>query len=306
MTNSIFLRQQTEYLTNKIIEVTYPEMLFASGRLCAFSNEGGNSETLAYTLYTKQGETAILANGASDIPTVSAFVEKRYAEIYTLANKFQYTLFDMQRASSANINIDARLGVDAREVMERDIDTIGYVGRTGSRMLGLLNQPNIPVFVVPNDGNSNGGVNSTLFRHKTAEQIYRDLVNLVSSIRVDTNGAEIANKLLLSVEDYEIVSALPYPNNSAASKTVMTFFLDTQRASGGIQEIIATPYLKTQGANGMMMAYNDNERKLEFFMPQEITMMPVEYANMTYSYPLTARLGGVVVYKPMAFKYAFF
>lgn len=306
MTNSIFLRQQTEYLRDKIIEQSYPEMLFSSGRLCPFSYEGGSSETIAYTLFTKEGETAILANGATDIPTVSAFVEKRYAEVYTIANKFEYTVFDFERAQQTGVNINARLGQTAREVMERDIDLIGFRGREGSRLLGLLNQPNVPVFVIPNDGNSNGGVNSTLFRHKTAEQIYRDLVNFVSSIRIDTNGTEIANKLLLTVEDYEIISALPFPNNSAASKTVLSFFLDTQRASGGIQEVISVAYLKTQGANGMMLAYRDADTKLEFLMPKEISLLPVEYANLTYSFPLCCRVGGVVVYKPMSLKYANF
>jgi hypothetical protein len=306
MANSLFLRQQTEYLTSKIVEVSYPELLFASGRLCPFSNEGGFNETIAYTLFTKEGETALLANGATDIPTVSAYVEKRYAEIYTIANKFEYTTFDLDRASSVGLNLDARMGQVAREVMERDIDLIGYRGRTGARLLGLLNQPNVPLFILPNDGNSNGGVNSTRFRHKTAEQIYRDLVNFVSSIRIDTNGTEVPNKLLLTVEDYEIITALPYPNNSAAGKTVLTFFLETQRASGGVQEIISVPYLSTQTPNGMMVAYRDSDTKLEFFMPQEITLQPVEYANLTYSFPLVARIGGVVVYKPLSIKYANF
>ncbi len=306
MPNSLFLRQQLEYLTKKIVETSYPELLFASGRLCPFSYEGGNNETIAYTLFTKEGETAILANGATDIPTVSAYVEKRFAEIYTIANKFEYTLFDYDHAQEVGMNINARLGQAAREVMERDLDLIGYQGRVGARLLGLLNQPNVPLFVIPNDGNSNGGVNSTLFRHKTAEQIYRDLVNFVSSIRIDTNGVEVANKLLLTVEDYEIITALPFPNNSAAGKTVLTFFLETQRASGGINEVISVPFLRTRGTNGMMVAYRDQDTKLEFFMPREISLLPMEYANLTYSYPLCCRVGGVVVYKPMSMKYANF
>ncbi len=305
----MFLRQQLEYISNRIVEKSYPEMKMASGQLVPIDREcPPGADTYAYSLFTKVGEAAVLANAAEDIPNVTGFMEKRFAEIYDVAAQYHYTLNDIKRAEFAKVNLDARLALAARESIERKIDMVGYQGEQGFKLLGLLNQPNIPVFVLPADGNSNGGIASTRFIHKTAEQIYRDLVNFVTSIRISTNDVEVADTLLLPTEQFELIAHLPYTLGGIASdKSVLQTFLDNQRLSGGIQRVVSVPYLKGFGAGNtdMMVAYKNDESKLFYEIPQEIEMLPQEYYKATYHYPLMARVAGVIVIKPFSASYSY-
>ncbi len=308
MPNNMFVRDQLDYLSNLIAEDDYPNMLIASGQLIPIVSEGGKgSDTISYRIFTKVGEAAVVGNGGEDIPTVTGYMEKRYAEIYSIKNQYVITYEDLERAAFAQENVEGYLATSAREMIDRKIDLIGYEGEANSRLLGILNHPNVPTYVLPGDGNLNGGVNSTQFKHKSAEQIFRDLVNFVTGVALNTKGVEIPRTLLLPREAYDIIANTPFTlGGNTISKTILEAFLDGQSRSGGISNIVPVDYLTGSGVGGtnVMVCYTPAENKLRYHIPERLLQMPTEYRAMKYHNILRARVAGVVVIKPISMRYA--
>jgi hypothetical protein len=302
-----FLERQLNHFDDVLVEESYPERKMVSGELISIkSNVPDAAETYSYGIMTQVGTAKLLTNGAADIPSVEVLVEERYARIYSVANKFSFTERDLERARLANMNLEGRLALVAQEVIYQTLDNIAYDGHPNSQIIGFLNQPNALTYTLPADGNENGGVNSTQFQHKTAEQIYRDLVNMVSAIRIDSRGVEVADTILMPIEQFEIINSLPFPNNSAATKTVLEFFLDTQARSGGISKVIPCDYLAGKGVGGtdLMIVYKNSPNKQELIIPTLLRRHKEEYRDMKYFVPLEARIAGCVFYKPASLRYA--
>lgn len=307
MPNSLFIRQQLEYVQNQVVEQDFPEMMMISGQIIPISNElPAGAQTYSYRLFTKLGSAKIIASGAEDLPEVSAFMEKRTGYIRTLANQYSFSWEDMLHAEYANTPIDATLAITAREIMEQKADLLGYDGDSDFNLLGLLNHPNVPTYTVLNDGNSNGGTNSTKWIHKTNAQIYRDLTQFARETKVQTKYAESPDVIALPPTEYDIVTTTVYGTTS--DRTILEIFLDSQRKSrGGVQDVIPLPYLEGKGPGGtnVMTSFRRRPEKIKYHIAQDFTQHPVDKDGLRYTTPCTMRVGGVQCLKPMSLRYAY-
>jgi hypothetical protein len=278
----------------------------ASGGVIDVSSEVPiGAETYSYNLMTFVGSAAIIANGADDIPSVNAYVEKRIGFIRTIANKYSYTLDDIEHAQFAGINLDTQMGTGAREVMERQVDLLAYTGDSTHMLQGFINYPNVPTWTVPNNGNSNGGTNSTQWIHKTAEQIFTDLTSFSSSMRIATHGTFSPQAIALPQQHFELINSLVYP--SGTDSTVLDMFLKTQRATpAGVQTIFPMPYLAgrfTGGANGMI-GYRKRSDYVKLHIPLDFQQLPQQQKDLSYDIVCRMKFGGVQVNKVLSMRYA--
>ena len=308
MPSSLFLRQQLEYVQQEVVKQDFPEMLMSSGAAIPISSEvPQGAETYSYQLLTFVGEAAILANGGGDIPMINAFSEKRVGFVRTVTDGYEYTIEDMEAAEFAGMNLDTQMAVGAREVIERKVDVLGYSGDEDYNLLGFLNFPNVPTYTILNDGNENGGTDSTEWQHKTPEQIYRDLREFVSATRTATNGAEQPEVVALPQNQFDLVMQTPYPTNSASGETIGSFFLKTQRMSpSGVQAIIPMPYLAGQGSGSsdLMVSYRKRQDKAKFHIPLDFEQRPPQERDLCYRVICRMRTGGLQVNKPLSMRYA--
>lgn len=305
--NTLFLRQQLEQVQNVVVTQDFPERMATGGDWLPISNElNPGAETYSYRIMTAVGEAAILANGADDIPLVSAYVEKRVGEVHTIVNGYEYTVEDIEAAQFANMALDSTLATNAREIMEAKADQICFEGDPDYNLLGILNQPNVPNGTVLADGNENGGTNSTQWQHKTAAQIYRDLSQFGSSPRSATNGVEFFDTISVPEGQYNILAETPYPTGSAAGETILSFYLKTQAANPkGVRRVLSVPYLAGKGAGGsdLMVGSRKNPSKLKIHIPLEFTTQAVQLHNFNYRVPCRMRTGGAQLIKPLAMGY---
>jgi hypothetical protein len=305
--NGLFLRQQLEHVQNDVVTQDFPEMLMASGAAVDISDElPSGAETYSYKILTVLGEAKILANGATDIPLVNAFAEKRTGFIRTIANAYAYTLEDLEGADFAGMNLDSSMAIAAREVIERKLDVLGYEGDAENNLLGMINFPNVPVWTSPNNGNSNGGTSSTEWQHKTNEQVYDDLRNFAAATRVATNGAYNPMVIALPQDQFERIVGSPFPNNSASGETILSFFLKTQRATpAGVQTVIPMPYLQGKGTGGvdMMVSYIKRPDLVKFHVPLDFEQRPNPERDFSFRVPCRMRTGGIEVRKPLSMRY---
>jgi hypothetical protein len=303
MPNTLVVKEQLNRISNRVIEQEFPEFMMASGALLDVSSpEGAGYDTYSYDTFNKVGSAAIIANGADDLPLVNAEMERHYGVYRTLANAYKYTVEDMEKAQLTNTPLNATMAVAARETMEAEWDRLCYEGDANFGLQGFIDYPNVPTDVALNDGNQNGGTNSSLWIHKTPAQIYRDLRSVASQMRVATFGKYFPAVYILPQEQFDLILETPYPDNQG-DETILSFFLKTQRMSpSGVQQVLPAPRLAGafQGGADGLIAYTKRSDKQEIKLGFDFQQLPVQIDNLCYKVPNRMRIGGTVVYRPLS------
>lgn len=303
--NSIFLKEQLDYVLNEVVRQEFPELLCSSGAIVPITNQVDyRAETFSYTLMTAVGEAKILSNGAQDVPLVNNYVQKKMGIVRTLVDGYEITLEDLEAAQFANTNISAELGITARRVIEEGLDRIGYFGASENGLLGLFSLPNVTRVTAPNNGNINGGTNSTRWIHKTGEQIYQELTSFLTTMRQATKSIEKPQILLVPQAQYDRMAELVFPANT--DNTLLKFFLETQRANAsGIQDVVPVEMLSGAGTGGsdMMIAYQKNSSKLRYEIPLDFEQRPPQEVTFSTRVVCRARTAGIIPMKFMSIRY---
>lgn len=303
--NSIFLREQLDYVMNEVVRQEFPDLMLANGMLVPITNQVDyRAETFSYTLMTAVGEAKILSNGAQDVPLVNNYVQKKMGIVRTLVDGYEITLEDLEAAQFANMNISAELGITARRVIEEGLDRIGYFGAAENGLLGLFNLPNVTRETAPNNGNSNGGTNSTRWIHKTAEQLYLEITSFLTRMRQATKSIEKPEIVLIPQAQFDRISELVFPANT--DKTLLNFILETQRANpSGIKEILPCEMLAGAGTGGsdLMIAYQKSPQKIRYEIPLDFEQRPPQEVTFSTRVVCRARTGGIIPLKFMAIRY---
>jgi hypothetical protein len=291
MPNTLFLRNQLEYIQREIIKQEFPERMIANGTLLPLSREiPDGADTYSYRILTAFGSAKILATG----------VEKRVGFVRTIANEFDITYDELQAAEYANTNINAEMGIIAYEVIMQELDQLGYLGDSNHNLLGMIGHPNVPSTTALNDGTAG----ATTWASKTPEQIYRDIRNFVTSVRSSTNMVESPDTLLLPVVQYDLIAQQPFP--SGTSSTILDFFLENQRKyPGGVQSVVSVPYIDGRGAGGADIAilFSRRESKVKFHISRDFTTLETQAYGMKFVTPCNMRTGGVQLLKPLSMAY---
>jgi hypothetical protein len=305
--DSIFLNRQLNHIQKEVIKQDFPEMLMMSGAAIDISSElPAAARTYTFNLFNYVGSAAILANGAQDIPMVNAYAEEKIGQIRTLANGYAVTLDDLEGAAYAGVNITAEFGIGAREIMERTADLLAYTGDTRYNLYGFLNHPNVPTSTVLNDGNSNGGVNSTRWMHKTADQIYRDLTRFATSMRTQTKGVYGMQVIVMPEDQFSIINTTPYPAISSG-ETILSFFMKTQgRTLAGVQSVFPMAYLEGKGAGNsdLMVGYQKRKDRIKLHIPMDFRQEPMQQMDFSFKVMCRMKTGGVQVTKPLSIRYS--
>ena len=303
--NSIFLKEQLDYVMNMVVREEFPDLMMSNGMLVPITNQVDyRAETFSYTLMTAVGEAKILSNGAQDVPLVNNYVQKKMGIIRTLVDGYEITLEDLEAAQYAGVNISAELAITARRVIEEGLDRLGYVGAAENGLLGLFNLPNVTRETAPNNGNSNGGTNSTRWINKTADQIYLEITSFLTRMRQATRSIEKPEILLIPQAQFDRISELVFPANT--DNTLLKFILDTQRANpAGIKEILPCEMLAGAGTGGsdLMIAYQKQSSKLRYEVPLDFEQRPPQEISFSNRVVCRARTGGIIPLKFMSIRY---
>lgn len=291
-----YVLNQVKTVFPEVISEEFPERALANGDAITVDRSSIKlgQKIYEYTLFKKLGTAAIYTGRANDIPKVTKFKETRQGYVRYLANGYDWSLPEEHTANFANQNDTLELTLAAREGMLELLDTIGYLGDPNNNLLGLLYQPNVPVYALPADGTGA----STTFASKTAYQMYRDLTSIANSVTVSTNGVKYIDTLALDLDNYQRIMTTIATSEAGdpLGGTVLDFFLRTQAVSRmGIRKIIPLPYLAGKGAGGTNVAvgYLDDPRVVKFHIPVEFAQDVPTRTDMAWSVPFYAVTGGV-------------
>lgn len=261
------------------------------------SSAGPGAESIVYEQYDITGVAKIIANYADDLPRADTKGKEFTARIKSVGNSYGYSIQEIRAAMFAGKPLEQRKANAAGRAQREIWNRIAFNGDAEHGLPGWLDNPNIPVASVAADGNENGGVNSTLFEHKTPQQVIRDLNEVVNGIAERTNGAERPNTLVLPLKQWTQIATTRM--DSGTDTTIMQFFLNN---SPFISSVEWANELKGAGAGGVdiMIAYDRNPDKMTLEMPQGFEQFPVQEKGLEFVVPCHSRIAGVLIYYPFS------
>jgi hypothetical protein len=288
---TIFFQRELESIKAKTYDVKYPEL--KCRRLIPVSFEAGpGAESIVYQQYDQVGMAKIISAYGNDLPRADITGKEYTAKIKSLGCAYGYNIQEIRSAAMAGKPLQSRKANAAKRAILQKENSIAYFGDSATGLVGFLNNPNVTQTVVPN-----GVGASPLWSNKTPDEILLDLNGAANFIVESTNGVEIPDTLLLPLEQYNYIKSTP--RSSQSDKTILQYFLEN---NGYIKTVEWVNELKGVGVNGVdvMVCYRRDPDVLTLEIPQDFEQFAEQEQGLEYIVPCHQRIGGVLIYYPMA------
>lgn len=287
--DTIFLARQLDYVRAQTYDRQLPPM--NADRLCPDDTSIPEwAETVTQYMYDAVGMAKVISNYADDLPRADVRALARQVTVRTLGDSYGYNFNELLASRATGMGLDTRKANAARRSMELKIAAIKLVGDANFGLYGLLNNPNIPTFVMTNPGDW-----ATL----TGDQILANLLNWVVAYQLQTKGVHVPNYLELAPKAY----------NAAASKFIS--------AAGSATPITALQWFRANypnitveniwelqgsgtGGKDLGLLYERNPDNFSHMYVMPFTQLPPEARNLEIVTDCVAKSGGVVIFYPLA------
>jgi hypothetical protein len=284
-----------EFISQEMFKIDYAEN--RSRMLIPVSHEiPEGTKTYTYREWDRSGIAKVIADYASDLPMADAFGKEYTSQIRPFGIGFGYTFQELRAAKLTGRPIDSMRAEAAREGFESYVDLVGAVGDSAWSLLGLLNQPNVPSYVIPN-----GAGASPLWSLKTSDEIVADINGIATTTFKTTKQRESPKTLLLPTSLYTLIANKRMGSNT--DTTILQWVLQNGRF---YKEIDTWTRLDGAGAGGSdrILSYTRDPSKVRLQIAMEQQVYSPQIKNLKVMVPTEGEIGGVVVYKPYSMIYA--
>ena len=290
------LDQQLESVKAQTYDIQYPEH---KGRMLApvSTSTDPGAESIAYYQWDEYGMADLIANYADDISLVDTKVEKFTSPVHGLAKAYQFSVQDLRRAATAGNSLDARRARLCRRAVERTIDEIVAFGNAKGKLKGLLNHPNVTVLTADDPGGGTRWVADS----KTAAQIQKDMHDAITNIWTTTKQVHTANTILLPTTESGHISQTAVGTDNQT--TILRSFLANNPNITSVDFWHKLDTADAAGTGPRMVVYQKDPDVLELEIPQDFEQFPPQARNLAFVVPCHARIGGVIMYYPLAVVY---
>lgn len=291
---SLFMARQLEYLRPGVMEVQYPELKGA--RLVPVdTNVDPGAASFTYQVFDQVGEALVTSDLSSKPPRADVSGSESNQVIRSVIIAYGYSIQEARAAMMAKTPLIPRRAMAARDIIERTLDNIIFLGNTVMGLKGLLNQSSPVTYATPN-----GASGDTEFETKTPDEIVADLHGIVNAIVVNSKEIEQPDTLLLPLSSFTYIASRRMGDGD--STTILDHF---KRTSPYIKTVEATHKLESNSAwtGKRMVAYRKDPNKLAFILPQPFEQHPPQADMYELVTPCHARTGGVVVFCPKSIAY---
>lgn len=243
----------------------------------------------------------VISNYASDLPRSDVYGKEFTARVKSLGGAYGYNLQEVRSAAMAGKPLQARKAASVRKANDQAVNRIGWFGDATAGLLGLLNQPNVPAAVVA-AGATTGNVRWIGATPKNAAEILADMNNAVTRIDSLTLGVEMPNTMLLPVAQHRKIATTRL--DSGTDTTIKEFFLKNNpqiKMIDSVNELASVNPAPSGGATAdVMITYDRSPEVLTLEIPQVFEQLPVQERNLEFVVNCHSRIGGVIVYYPLA------
>lgn len=250
-------------------------------------------ETITIRVFDQVGMAKIISNYADDLPRADILGSARSVTVRTLGDAYGYNVNELRASRATGMGLDAKKADAARFAIDLKIATIKLKGDPEFGLYGLFTHPNIPQYAF---------VNQADWATLTGDQIYANLVGMVTAFTAQNLGVHVPNYLELATRAYVAATSKFVTGPGGWPITAMTMF--NQNFPTVTVENIWECTGAGQGANAgkdVALLYERNIQNIEheFIMP--FSQLPPEARNLEIVVDCMARSGGVNIYYPLAF-----
>lgn len=297
---SLWFARQLEYMRPGLFEVLYPEL---KGKQIIPVNNSVHpgAEVYTYRAFDKTGKAIVISDYSKGSPRSDVKGLESTQVIRGITTSYGYNMQELRAAMLAQLPLDVRKAMAARDLVERTLDNLIFYGDAASGLSGFVNlSTGTTSFTVANGGTSG----TKLWRTKTPDEIAADMHGVVNAVVTNTLEVEQPDTLVLPLKAYAIAASRRMADGS--NQTVLDFFLKT---SPFCKQVIPTHKLdyaqraNWTGTSGRMVALKQDPMKLEAIIPQEFEQLPPQMDGFETVTICHARSGGVVAYYPASIAY---
>lgn len=292
---AVFFARQLTSIKARSFDVQYAELKFR--QLFPVSNEApAGAETIIFYTYDQSAMAKLIGNYADDIPLAEIGGKETPIRVKGSALGFEVTAQDLRASAMAGNSIPDRKTNAVTRGHEELLNEIAFFGSDADGLIGLFNNPNIPIGAVPNGAGGNPEWST-----KSPDEILADMFSITNDIWSDTLMIEQPNTLLLPPEQYKLIESTP--RSDVSDTTIMQFFVANSRFIGmdGIIPVNEMTGAGTAGAD-VMVAYNRSPDKMQLEIPMELFWHPEQRRNLSLFVPSEVRFAGLNVYYPGSVK----
>lgn len=293
---SAFFNRELLYVKTKAYDAKLAELKGLS--LIPISTEAGSGvNEIAYQQYRGVGFVKIIADYAKDFPRVDVYGEEKSVKVKGIGDSYGYSITEIRQSQRAGKNLDQRRALTARRAHDEQMNKMALKSDPINGTNGLLDYPGITEVTLQNDGANS----SKTWASKTADQIIRDINDMVNAVMEPTFAREIPDTLLLPINQYNDIATRRI--GDAGEKTLMKYILEN---SPYIKRIDWLSELKNFGAgntNRAMVGRFDEEH-ITLEIPQPFEQFEPQQEGMEWTIPCHSECAGTIIYYPLAFAYA--
>lgn len=287
-----FLRSLT-YILTRTFDRKYPEL--KARRFIPVNNEVGNgAESFVWRSFDIAGMAKVITNFADDLPLVDVIAGEVAQKIKSVGDAYIYSVQDLRASAMAGTQLDVKRAMAVRRMIENLIEVIAANGDSKNGLPGFTNNANVPVLSAP--GDITGG-----WETASSAEILDDLNAMANTMVINTKEIFKPDTMILPTSRYSLIATKPYSNIDPTP--VLTVFL---RNNPYIRQVDQWAFLNTADAAGTgprAIVYARAPENLELYIPQEFEQFPPQAKNLSFLINCHARIGGVVIYYPLAVEY---
>jgi hypothetical protein len=298
-----FVIQQGRTIETRVYERRYPA--FNYGAHVPVVTEG-QPWAIGTTFFTVDaaGEAKFLSGAGTDMPFNQVNRDQASHDFAMIGSGWEWNIEEINQASLYGLDLNAAKAMSAADKVERLLNTVAMVGATEKNWAGLINNGSVSRVDVANDGTGT----STFWSTKTADQILRDVNDLLSSVRTNSAEVEWADSLRLPPEAFRLIATkrlgagdgmitvLEYvrKNNIYTAETGQPLDIQPLRE-------LATA---SNDGGGRMVVYRRDPEVLRFHLPMPRRVLaPRQKSIMGFETGIIARTGGTEIRLPGAVAY---
>lgn len=294
-----YMVNQAASIEREVYKIQYPDIRYPQLATIDTSMDEWTNE-IVYFIMDKHGEARFMHSQADDLPMVDINMDSKYVRVANIWAGYRYTLDEVEHARRVGINLGPEKAMMVRRAHEEFIDNVFLNGNGDLKWDGLWNNSEVTVSAAAT-------VNSaTTWSSKDGTQIIADINNALTGIYEDTKTVEMANTVLLPIEQYNL---LANKNAGYSTDTSVLEWLNRHNVytaqTGQPLMIRQLRGLKERGASSAdrMIVYNRSPEVLKFHLPMPLKFGNVEQRLYTYIVPSMCRIGGLEVRRPKAMRY---
>ena len=289
-------------LFNTIINETYGldrENLDALSLIPAQTGVGMWLRSWSYKIVNEMGVAKLISDYRDDFPPISRGVEIKTNDIREWGLSYGYSEFELMQWLTAGIDLSRDEADTARRKIDEKVDEVLFVGDKEANTTGFLNNPNIPLVVVPT-GTSGG----TAIKGKSLTEIIATFQAMIDTVRTNTHRTVKADTVLLPHDAFVYLSTTP-KDEKGGDITILEYLQKVFKGQG-IVNWRECSKLDDAGVDGATRAviYKYSPSVVTRCLPIPFKQDAPQKDSLYYKVPCYCRVGGVAFKNIHAVAYA--